>query len=95
MNEVNARAVAVMGGFRGQLRKVHRSAWEDVAENGVSILFATAQEAELAAWRALKAHLCGNIVGTGEKISLARAEQEFARIFPGGGRRAVIVERKS
>ena len=93
-NEVSARAIAVMGGFRGQLRKVHRAAWEDVAENGVSILFATAQEAELAAWRALKAHLCGDIVGSGEKISLAKAEQEFAKIFPGHGRRPVEVVRR-
>lgn len=94
MNEVDARAVPVYGGHRGEFRKVHRAAYEPVCVNGVPQVYPTKEEAELAAWRALKAHLCGDIVGSGEKASLAKAEAEFAKIFPGKGRRPVTVERR-
>ncbi len=94
MNEVNARAVEMSGGFQGQMRKVHRAGWEPVCRNGQPVLFASEHEAEIAAWRALKAHLCGDIVGSGEKASIAKAEGEFAKIFPGKGRRPVVVERR-
>ncbi len=94
MNEVNARAVATMGGWEGQFRKVHRSDWEAVEINGVAQLYPTQDAAEVAAWRALKAHLCGDIVGSGEKASIAKAEGEFAKIFPGKGRRPVDVVRR-
>jgi len=94
MNEVNARAVPVMGGFEGQFRKVHRAGWESVCKDGIAQIYPSETEAELEAWRALRAHLQGDIVGSGEKASIARAEGEFAKIFPGKGRRPVEVVRR-
>lgn len=94
MNEVNARAVPVMGGYEGQFRKVHRSAWESVSINGVAQIYPTAFEAEAMAWRALHSHLCGVIVGTGSKVSAVRtaAEAQFGAIFKRG--RKIEVERR-
>lgn len=95
MNEAEVRAVPHMNGYEAHFRKVHRSEWHAVCINGIPQLYATAEQAENAAYRALMKHIFGDgIVGTGEKISLARAEKEFAKIFPGGGRRPVEVERK-
>ena len=94
MNEVNARAVPVMGGWRGEMRKVHKAEYEPVCRDGVPVLFASALEAEVAAWRALKRHLCADLVGSGEKMSAARskAEEMFGAIFK-GGRRIVVTRR--
>ncbi|AMS41183.1 hypothetical protein [Aminobacter aminovorans] len=94
MNEVNARAVPVMGGFEGQFRKVHKAAWESVCINGVAQLYPTQFEAETMAWRALHSHLCGVIVGTGDKVSPMRskAEAQFGAIFKKG--RKIEVERR-
>jgi hypothetical protein len=93
-NDVNARARKTPIGFVGEIRKVHRSDYELVCENGIAIIFATEHEAEIAAWRALRAHLCGVIVGDGEKTAVANAEAEFRRIFPGHGKKPVTVERR-
>lgn len=92
MNDIGARSIPVVGGYQGQLRKVHRSEWEPVCVNGNPQVYPTAEEAELAAWRALKAHLVGEIVGTGEKASAAAAEAEFRKIFRKG--KVVEVVRK-
>lgn len=95
MNNAEVRAVPEMNGFRGEFRKVHRSEWYAVEVNGIAQLFATPEQAEIAAYRALMKHLFGDgIVRDGEKASLARAEQEFAKIFPGHGRRPVEVVRR-
>lgn len=96
MNDVDARAVPVCGGFQGEFRKVHRAAYEPVSVNGVAQIYDTEHEAEVAAWRALKAHLCGDIVGSGEKVSAARsrAEELFGKIWPGKGRKPVEVVRR-
>ncbi|TPM19795.1 hypothetical protein [Mesorhizobium sp. B2-3-6] len=96
MNGVNARAIATRGGFEGQFRKVHKSEWEPVQVNGVPQLYETADAAEVAAWRALLAHLQGDIVGSGEKASIARtqAEERFGKIFLGHGKKPVVVERR-
>lgn len=95
MNDVDARAVPVYGGYQGQLRKVHRSEYEPVCVNGVPQVYRTAHEAEVAAWRALRAHIRGDIVGSGERASAAvsEAEAKFGRIFRGGGK-TVTVERR-
>lgn len=94
-NEINARSVAVYGGFQGEFRKVHRSDWEPVQINGVAQLYDTADAAEVAAWRALLAHLQGEIVGTGEKATaaLSEAEAKFGKLLRGGGK-TVAVERR-
>lgn len=86
MNGVDARAVPVRGGYHGQFRKVHRSDWEPVQVNGKPIVYVTSHEAEVAAWRALRAHLCGDIVGDGAKPSATRskAEELFGAIFRKG-----------
>jgi hypothetical protein len=96
MNDVDARAVPVYGGFRGEFRKVHRAMFEPVCVGGVPQVYETAHEAEIAAWRALKAHLCGDIVGSGEKASAAKskAEQMWGKVFPGKGRKPVEVVRR-
>ncbi|PWJ93554.1 hypothetical protein C8D77_101233 [Mesorhizobium loti] len=95
MNEVNAKSRPVAGGHHGLLRKVHRSDYETVNENGIPILFATAGEAELAAWHALRAHLQSQIVGSGDKASaaLSQAEEKFGKLLRGGGK-TVQVERR-
>lgn len=96
MNEVDARAVPVYGGYHGEFRKVHRASYEPVAIDGVPQVYRTAAEAEIAAWRALKSHLCGDIVRDGEKMSAERsqAEQLFGKVFPGRGRKPVEVVRR-
>ncbi|CAH2399178.1 MULTISPECIES: hypothetical protein [Mesorhizobium] len=96
MNGVNARSVPVYGGFQGEFRKVHRSEWEPVQVNGVAQLYDTADAAEVAAWRALLAHLQGDIVGSGDRASIERtkAEERFGKIFPGHGKKPVVVERR-
>lgn len=93
-NDVNARAIPVMGGWEGQFRKVHKAGWEAVEVNGIAQLYGTAEAAELAAWRALRAHLCADIVGSGQKTAVANADAEFRRIFPGKGRKAVEVVKR-
>ncbi len=95
MNGVNARSIPTRGGFEGQFRKVHKSAWEPVQVNGVPQLYDTADAAEVAAWRALLAHLQGEIVGSGEKASaaLSEAEAKFGKLLRGGGK-TVAVERR-
>lgn len=95
MNDVDARSIPVVGGFQGQLRKVHRADYEPVCENGIPRVFPTAHAAEVAAWRALRAHIRGDIVGSGERASAAmsEAEEKFGRIFRGGGK-TVTVERR-
>lgn len=96
MNEVDAKSHPVYGGYHGVFRKVHKADYEPVQENGTPRIFPTEIEAELAAWRALKAHLCGDIVGSGQRanISKSKAETLFGKIFPGKGRRPVTVERR-
>lgn len=91
MNDVNARSVPVMGGYEGQFRKVHRSEWEPVRRNGIAEIFETADAAEVAAWRALRGHICGDIVGSGDKAALARIEA--GKLFPGKGRVVEVVRR--
>lgn len=93
-NEVNARAVPVRGGFEGQFRKVHKAAWEPVCINGIAQLYPTEFEAEAMAWRALRSHLQGDIVGSGDKASPIRskAEEQFGAIFKRG--RKIEVERR-
>ena len=94
MNGIEVRVVAIMNGFEGQFRRVHKASWEAVSVNGVAQLFATRQDAEIAAWRALKAHLQGDIVGIGGKASAARskAEEAFGGFFRNG--RKITVERR-
>ena len=96
MNEVDARAVPVFGGYHGEFRKVHRAAYEPVCTNGVPQVFASAADAEIAAWRALKSHLCGEIVRSGDKASAARSQAEalFGKVFPGKGKKPVEVVRR-
>ncbi|MBF6992718.1 hypothetical protein [Cupriavidus sp. IK-TO18] len=94
MNEVGARSIPVMGGFEGQFRKVHKATWEPVRVNGVAQIYPTEFEAETMAWRALIAHLCGDIVRSGEKVSTAKtkAEELFGALIRKG--RKIPVERR-
>ncbi len=96
MNDVDARAVPVYGGYHGEFRKVHRAVYEPVCINGVPQIYPTAATAEIAAWRALRAHLCGEIVRSGDKAGAARsqAEELFGKVFPGKGRKPVEVVRR-
>mgnify|MGYP001209385736 CR=1 FL=1 len=92
MNEVGARASPVFGGYRGEFRKVHRADWEAVCVNGIPQVYPTAQAAELAAWRALHAHLCGEIVGDGYKAEAQRtkAEELFGALIKNGKKIPVV-----
>lgn len=94
MNEVDARSRPVYGGYHGEFRKVHRAAYETVCVNGKPQIFPTAHEAELAAWHALRAHLCGDIVRSGERAAAQRGKAEvlFGAIFK-RGRKIEVVRR--
>jgi hypothetical protein len=76
--------------------KVHKAAYEKVCGRpGVPIIFPTWWEAEIAAWRALRAHIRGEMLRWGDPISLAaRAEAEklfsTSDIFKRGKRIQVI-----
>ncbi|RWH31637.1 hypothetical protein [Mesorhizobium sp.] len=97
MNDAEVRAIPESNGFRGEFKKVHRTEWEPVCQNGEPLLFDTKDQAEVAAYRALMKHLFGDgIVRDGEKASAARsqAEEAFGRVFPGKGRKPVVVERR-
>lgn len=93
-NGIEVRVVPVSNGFEGHIRKVHKASWEPVCVNGVAQLYATETEAEVAAWRALHAHLQSDIVGTGVRVSAQRskAEELFGGIFRKG--RKIVVERR-
>jgi len=84
----------VYGGFEGQFKKLHRTAWYPVEINGVAQVFDTRDQAEVAAYRALMKHLFGDgILRDGEKASAAAAEAEFRKIFPGKGKVVEVVRR--
>lgn len=80
-NAIAVRAVAnTYGGFFAEIKKVHRATWERVRVNGEEQVYDTADQAEVAAWRALHAHLCSDIVGEGERVSArSAAEALFIR----------------
>lgn len=92
MNEVNARSVPAYGGFRGEFRKVHKAGWEKVREGGTPRVYDSEAEAEVAAWRALRSHLCNDIVGTTIERTMARstAEALFGTIFKRGKKIPVV-----
>lgn len=75
-------------------RKVHRASYEAVCVNGVPQVYDTEAEAEIAAWRALRSHLCGDIVGDGQRASGAKskAEEMFGSVFR-RGRKIEVVRR--
>ncbi|TIS37533.1 hypothetical protein [Mesorhizobium sp.] len=93
-NQVDARSTPVYGGYHGEFRKVHKAGWEKVCEGGTPRVYDTAADAENAAWRALRAHLCADIVSTGIERSSTRsaAEKLFGGIFKRG--RKIPVERR-
>lgn len=83
MNDIDARAVPALGGHYGEFRLVTKAGWTRVQENGDDAIFDTADEAELMAWRAMKAAGFGLIradssasSGAGPGYSTARAEAE-------------------
>lgn len=83
MNDVDARGIEVYGGFHGEFRKVHKADWEKVSSGGVVRVFDTKLEAEVAAWRALRAHFCGIIRRDGEVMGSKslKSEREREKIF--------------
>lgn len=95
MNDAEVRAIPESNGFRGEFKKVHRSEWHIVCENGVPLLFDTEDQAQVAAYRALMKHLFGDgIVRDGEKATAVRttAETLFGAVFRRG--RKIEVERR-
>lgn len=95
MNIAEVRAVPEMNGFRGEFRKLDKAGWHAVQEHGVTQLFETEDKAKIAAYEAMNRHHFGaGILRDGDKASIAKAEAEFARIFPGKGRRPVEVVRR-
>jgi len=95
MNDVDARGVPVYGGFHGEFREVHKSKWEKVCKAGIPQIYDTKDEAEVAAWRALRAHLCGIIRRegpVGDLSTRSKAEELFGAIIKRG--RKITVERK-
>jgi hypothetical protein len=95
MNDAQVRAVPNMNGWEGHFRKVHKAGWHPVEINGIAQLYETEEKAKIAAYEALHRHIFGDgILGTGEKASIAKAEAEFAKVFPGRGRKPFTVERR-
>lgn len=97
MNEARVRSVPVSNGFEGHFKKLHRSGWFPVEENGIATLFPSAELATIAAYEAMNRHLFGDgILRDGEKAGSAHADANamFSKIFPGKGRKPVEVVRK-
>ena len=77
MNDIDAKAMPAFGGCHGIFRKVHKVGYEKVCDKpGQLILFTPLWEAEIAAWRALRAHIRGEMLRWGDPVSLARLEAE-------------------
>ncbi|RUV07958.1 hypothetical protein EOA79_02390 [Mesorhizobium sp. M1A.F.Ca.IN.020.03.2.1] len=95
MNSAEVKAVPVSNGYEGHFKKIHRSEWEPVCENGIAQLFDTEEQAEVAAYRALMKHIFGDIVRDGEKAStaLSEAEEKFGKLLRGGGKTVKVVRR--
>lgn len=96
MNDVDARGVPVYGGFHAEFRKVHKSAWEQVRKNGVIQIYDTQDQAEVAAWRTLKEHLCGIIRRDGDVVSIGiKSEREavFSNAIFKRGRKITVVRK--
>ena len=90
MNSAAVRAVPGYGGFRAELKRVHRSKWESVRDGH---LFATEAEAKVAAHEALLEHLVGDrIVSSGYRAELRAAA---GRVFRPGKRPIEIETRKA
>lgn len=82
MNEIGARAERRGNRYYGFIRKVHKADWEPVSEFGVPIPYTSAEEAEIAAWRALKPHINSIMRRDGDTIKAdarAAAERLFTR----------------
>jgi len=83
MNDIDARAVPTPhGGFYGEFRRIHRSNWERVRKDRIDQMFDCPFEAEVRAWRELKSHMLGLVVG--DNTPLARARTEAEKLFKGG-----------
>lgn len=86
MNESNARAVEVYGGYVGEYRMVHKAGWMRVLCNGKACIYETASDAEVAAWRELNRRRYPDIRAEGERASAAmsKAEELFKAEFRKG-----------
>jgi hypothetical protein len=85
VNDIDARAVPALGGHYGEFRLVSKAAWQRVQQSGDDAIFDTAEEAELMAWRAMKAAGFGliraDIVISTTRKSISEARAEAERLF--------------
>lgn len=95
MNEYAAHSAPYRDGWKGRFRRVDRSTYEDVAENGTPKVFPTPMAAENAALRAIVAIINGDIVRWGERLSPGQCEAErvFGSVFQ-NGRKIEVVRRR-
>lgn len=90
MNIVSARARETFGGFIGEYRLPHWGKWRPVlSAGGKPRIFASDKDAHIAAYEALIADRYPPIRSEGERADAtkSRAEELFAKVFPGKGRR--------
>lgn len=92
MNAVDAKAIPLAdGSFHAAYRKVHKAGYEIVRVKGRPVIFDNAHAAECVGWRALKEHLCRDILG-GNADRAKRNAAEVNRVFKNKNRRAVTVQ---
>ncbi len=65
------------GGFHGLFRKVHKADFQVVMRKGKPRVFDSAAEAEVAGWRALRDHLCREIVADRTSIDWKKARAKL------------------
>lgn len=90
MNAPQAKAEPVIGGYHAMARFVHKASFVALAKGGRPILFNTCAEAEIAALRAVLAHMVTTIHSSGERVTQARKSAEA--VFRKG--RMIPIERR-
>lgn len=92
MNSIDVKTERVAHGtFIGYFRTVRMGGWKIVQKGGKRQLFDTAEQAELAAWRAMRNFWQADVVGTESKR--VNALQEANAIFR-LGKKAIPVEKR-
>jgi hypothetical protein len=92
MNSIDVRTEKVAHGtYIGYFRTVRMGGWKIVQKGGERQLFDTAEQAELAAWRAMRNFWQADVVGTenGHKGVLEAANAIFRL-----GKKAIPVEKR-
>lgn len=92
MNSIDVRTERVAtGAYVGYFRTVRMGGWKIVQKGGERQLFDTAEQAELAAWRAMRNFWQADVVGTDiKRVNVLQAANAIFR----PGKKPVLVEKR-